>query len=78
MYVFKLNGYLDARRPFLVGSFNNWRPSELQMAKTANGWELSLYLANGTHTYKFVEDGKWIADPGNPNGFPGGQAISIL
>jgi Glycogen recognition site of AMP-activated protein kinase len=72
-YVFGLNGYQNARRTYLTGSFNNWRPSELQMTKTINGWELPLYLANGTHTYKFVVDGKWIADPDNLNGLPDGQ-----
>ena len=68
--VFKLQSFHNAKRVYLAGSFNNWKPGELLMNKTGTGWELPLYLADGTHTYRFVIDGKWIADPGNSETFP--------
>lgn len=71
--VFKLNGFNNSRRVYLSGSFNNWRQSELEMIKTEKGWELPLYLAEGTHTYKFIVDGKWYEDPLNNNKLPDGS-----
>ncbi|MET0394961.1 MAG: hypothetical protein ABW019_17585 [Chitinophagaceae bacterium] len=68
--LFKLTGYTGAKRVYLSGSFNNWNERELLMTKTATGWQLPLYLADGTHTYRFVADGKWFADPANPDRFP--------
>lgn len=68
--IFRLNGYANARRVYLAGSFNDWKSRDLAMQRTASGWELPLYLADGTHTYRFVVDNKWIADPGNPERLP--------
>jgi Glycogen recognition site of AMP-activated protein kinase len=73
-YLFRLCGFDNAKKTFVSGSFNNWRPVELQMLKTQGGWELPLYLAEGTHTYKFIADGEWIADPKNENRLPDGQS----
>jgi hypothetical protein len=64
--VFTLNGFTNARKVFLAGSFDNWKPNDLLMMKTSTGWVLPLYLAEGTHTYKFVVDGKWMRDENNP------------
>lgn len=64
-YVFRLNGYLNARNVVLAGSFNDWQPNRLKMKKTETGWELPVYLEEGTHAYKFVVDGQWITDPAN-------------
>ena len=69
-YVFKLNSYANARKVYLAGSFNRWRPKEALMNQTPTGWELPVYLAEGTHTYKFIVDGDWKTDPGNPNALP--------
>lgn len=68
--VFRLQSFNNAKRVYLAGSFNNWEPKELLMNKTATGWELPLYLADGTHTYRFVVDGKWLADPDNSETLP--------
>lgn len=65
-YLFSLQGHKNARRVFLAGSFNDWRPRQLQMKQTDNGWHLPMYIREGTHTYKFVVDGQWITDPANP------------
>lgn len=68
--VFRLNGFENAKKVFISGSFNNWQPRKLPMIKTANSWQLPVYLADGTHTYRFVVDGRWMADPGNANRLP--------
>jgi hypothetical protein len=79
-YVFKLDGHTNAKKVSVAGSFNNWRPSELLMNKTPTGWELPLYLSNGTHTYRFLADGKWFSDPANPDRFPNefGEFNSVI
>lgn len=68
--LFKLDGYNNAKKVSVAGSFNEWQQGKLQMVKTANGWQLPVYLANGTHTYRFVADGNWFADPANKNKLP--------
>jgi hypothetical protein len=70
---FKLSGFANAKKVFLSGSFNNWKPNGLAMNRTATGWELPLYLPMGTHTYKFVVDGQWHADENNPEKLPDGN-----
>lgn len=70
---FALNGFANARKVFLSGSFNNWKPNELLMNKTVTGWGLPLYLAEGTHTYKFLVDGKWMRDEANSEKLPDGH-----
>lgn len=69
-YTFHLQGFDNARRVYLSGSFNNWEPRQLAMVKTSSGWRLPVYLAEGTHTYRFVVDGRWMADPGNNDRLP--------
>ncbi|MBL7472979.1 hypothetical protein [Robertkochia sediminum] len=63
---FFLEGYHDAEQVILSGSFNKWHPEALEMQKTKEGWTLTLNLAPGTYTYKYVVDDEWIHDPGNP------------
>jgi hypothetical protein len=70
--VFTLPGYTEAKKVFLAGSFNDWRIRELPMQRTATGWQLPLYVAEGTHTYKFWVDGQWRADKANPERLPDG------
>lgn len=71
--LFTLSDYANAKKVFLAGSFNGWKPGELLMKKTAAGWELPLYIAQGTHTYKFVVDGAWVADEANTEKVPDGH-----
>ncbi len=68
--VFRLTGFMSAKKVAVAGSFNNWDDRDLQMVKVADGWQLPVYLADGTHTYRFVIDKKWIADPANPERVP--------
>jgi hypothetical protein len=64
--LFKLMGYPDAKKVFLAGNFNGWKPGELSMQKTKNGWILPRTLPAGNYNYKFIVDGNWITDPLNP------------
>lgn len=71
--LFTLPGFPAAKKVFLAGSFNNWKPEALAMKKTATGWALPLYLGQGTHTYKFVVDGAWMADDAARESLPDGH-----
>lgn len=68
--IFSLAGHTGNKDAFLTGSFNGWNPGELPMQRTPTGWTIPLYLAEGTYTYKFVVDGKWMEDPANSNRAP--------
>ncbi len=63
---FKLNGYKDAKRVILAGSFNKWDESRFKMNKVNDGWELTLKIRPGMYQYRFIVDGHWIEDPNNP------------
>jgi hypothetical protein len=69
---FILRDHLTAKDVYVAGSFNNWRQRELKMSKRSAGWILPLYLAEGTHRYKYIIDGRWITDPANDNLLPDG------
>lgn len=71
-HIFSLDGSADARRVIVAGSFNGWNTRQLRMEKTDTGWELPMYLREGTHAYKFIVDGNWITDPENPVTRPDG------
>ena len=63
---FLLHGFPDAKSVVLSGSFNGWSRNELLMQKVEGDWQISYILAPGTYEYKFIVDGNWITDPGNP------------
>lgn len=67
---FQLEGYQNAREVILSGSFNRWDEEQLKMKPVNNGWKLCLDLPPGTYQYKFIIDGDWIHDPGNPERTP--------
>jgi 1,4-alpha-glucan branching enzyme len=77
-YTFKLNGYENAKEVRLAGSFNNWRDFELPMKKSENGWETFYVLGSGNYEYKFLVDGKFIADPSNPSLTNNGNSLLII
>ena len=57
----------DASEVILVGDFNQWDPKKHVMKKKDSGdWEKTTMLPPGTYEYKFLEDGHWVEDPGNP------------
>ena len=69
-YVFRLDTFSNAGKIYLAGNFNNWRTKDVLMKRTPTGWELPVYLANGTYTYKYIVDGRWTYDVTNPERFP--------
>jgi hypothetical protein len=72
-HLFRLKGYIEAKVVILSGSFNNWHEKELKMNRTPEGWELPVFLKEGTHAYKFKVDKQWILDPANPVVHPDGN-----
>ena len=62
-YLFKLKGFTNAQKVALAGNFNDWKPRELFMKKTKDGWELPYALGPGNYQYKFIVDGNWMTDP---------------
>lgn len=62
-HIFRLKGYSSAQKVVLAGSFNNWHDNELRMEKKGDGWELPMFIHEGTHLYGFYVDGKWMPDP---------------
>ncbi|HNO29334.1 MAG TPA: glycogen-binding domain-containing protein [Chitinophagales bacterium] len=71
--VIRLKGFTDKKDIIFTGSFNNWNEHELHMIKTAGGWELPMFLKEGTYTYKFIADGEWMLDPSNEIARPDGN-----
>ncbi len=65
-YLFKLDGFTNARKVALAGSFNGWNPNELLMERSTSGWQLPYVIAPGNYEYKFIVDGRWMIDPANP------------
>ena len=77
-HMFRLNGYRNASQVMLAGSFNGWKPDELLMKKTAQGWELPYVLGSGNYQYKFIVDGEWITDPANPDIGEDGNSFIVI
>ncbi len=65
-YTFSLAGYQKASKVVVAGTFNGWAPNDAMLVKGASGWELPVYLPEGTYAYRFVVDNNWMADPANP------------
>lgn len=56
-----------ARRVTVAGTFNEWNSDATPLRRDARGiWYRELELFNYPIEYKFVVDGQWIVDPGNP------------
>ena len=62
---FELNGFQNATRVMLAGTFNNWNPNALSMQHSETGWWAEVPLIGGKHHYKFIVDGNWMTDPAN-------------
>jgi 1,4-alpha-glucan branching enzyme len=72
-YLFKLDGFLDAKQVVLQGDFNNWKDDELFMSKTATGWEFPYTLGAGNYEYKIKIDGKFTRDMNS-----GGNTVLVI
>lgn len=81
-YRISLDTFARARKVYVAGSFNGWNETELAMTKTDTdtGWELPIYLSEGTFTYRFIVDGRWMADPFNSDHLPNefGEFNSVI
>jgi chromosome partitioning protein len=57
----------EAKEVYVAGDFNNWQLDDNARMKQDNGnWRKSLNLTNGKYRYRFVIDGVWTEDTGNP------------
>lgn len=79
-YTFKLNTYLNEKKIIVSGSFNDWNEQDLKMEKTSLGWQLPVYLNQGTYTYRYKIGKHWIADPDNKENLPNefGETNSLI
>lgn len=80
VYLFKYEN-LNAGNVSLVGDFNNWNPYSTPMTNSGAGeFSASVRLKPGMHSYCFVVDDDWKADPNNLNQFSDrtGAIISIF
>jgi hypothetical protein len=69
-----------ARAVSLAGDFNDWRPEATPLVLGADGhWSVVVPLTEGSWSYSFVVDGKWVVDPQadsyRDDGFGGQNAI---
>lgn len=65
-HCFMLKGFPDAKTVALAGDFNDFNSTSFLMQREGDHWTTDVHLSVGKHIYKFVVDGKWILDPGNP------------
>ncbi len=57
----------EAKEVYLAGEFNGWKLDENSRMEKTNGlWSKSINLDSGKYRYRFVIDGNWSEDPGNP------------
>jgi hypothetical protein len=79
-YVFTLAGNTNAKKVIVSGSFNNWDENEVKLERWGQGWLKHIYLAEGTHTYRFIADGNWFVDPANTEQYPNefGETNSVV
>ena len=72
-----------ARSVSVVGSFNGWSPTATPMTPLGDGrWQAKVRLRPGRFEYKLAVDGRWIADPANPDavddGFGGRNSVLVV
>lgn len=56
-----------ARRVQLAGDFNGWAVADGEMQRSGRVWWTVLPLPPGRYQYRYVVDGRWEADPSNPD-----------
>ena len=76
--IFKLNGYEDAKKVMLVGSFNFWDGNKNPMTFDGQAWFCEVSVEPGMVSYKFIVDGKYILDPDNPGTIKDGDYINSI
>jgi hypothetical protein len=63
---FHLQGFDTAKEVYVAGTFNDWSDKSARMTKKGNQWYVTVEAEKGPVAYKFVVDGNWMLDPGNP------------
>ncbi|MGE4288229.1 MAG: S41 family peptidase [Salinivirgaceae bacterium] len=76
--VFKLNGFKDAKKVMLVGSFNFWDANKSPMTFDGQTWFCEVTVDPGMLSYKFIVDGKYILDPDNPGTIKDGDYLNSV
>jgi hypothetical protein len=74
---FTLKGFPDAKEVAVAGTFNYWTLRTNRLARRGDAWVGEAEALQGRHRYKFVVDGRWIADPANPK-TEGANGDSVL
>lgn len=69
-HTFALSGYSNARQVYVAGSFTGWQWGRVPLQKTNGGWQLPVYLPEGTHTYRYMVGNQWKDDPANTDRLP--------
>jgi len=64
---FTLDGFANAKTVYVAGTFNDWTADMHAMQRVGNRWLLTTEAEPGKIKYKFIVDGLWITDPGNPH-----------
>ena len=73
----------DARRVQMVASWSDWTHAQDLELLEHGVWRLEVARPGGErHRYKFIVDGRWLDDPGNPmkepDGFGGYNSLLVL
>ena len=72
-HTFELNAP-DARHVYLAGEMTAWDTGKLPMLRGGDAkWRVTVNLGPGQWLYKFVVDGRWMADPASPERDADGQ-----
>lgn len=70
------------RTVVIAGHFNNWSLTQtpMRLNRELGVFEAVVPLPEGTHEYRLVIDGQWVADPHNPRSItnPFGECNSII
>lgn len=81
-HTFRLEGYPDAGEVHVTGDFSDWDPEAYRMERDDGAWVAEVELGAGRYVYKYVVDGEWIVDPGNPvtedDGYGGTNSVLSL
>lgn len=75
---FTLAGHPQAKQVAVVGSFNGWSAGANPLVREGNAWVGAIELEPGKAEYKFVVDGQWLTDPGNPRTEGAGQYVNSV
>jgi hypothetical protein len=51
----------------LAGSFNSWQPQDMKYDPADGSWKIEREVKPGNHQFKFVVDGLWVHDEGQPH-----------